>query len=54
MIFGEIAREVLAKTGVTEPRQNYEADDVTRTNRFAGKASCYFIGKVKFVIGRRR
>src|SRR6476660_9905618 len=28
--FGEVAREVLAKTGVTEPRPDYEADDVDK------------------------
>jgi len=46
--FREIAREVLAKTGVDEPRQNYEADDVDKDK------SIRWQSELLFVTARRR
>src|SRR5204863_7424984 len=38
----EIARKVLAKTGVNEPRQNYDADDVDKDKSIRWQSELLF------------
>src|SRR6266550_2310482 len=40
--FREIAREVLSKTGVNEPRQNYDADDVDKDKSIRWQSELLF------------
>src|SRR5947207_15329557 len=48
--FREIARDVLAKTGLNEPRQNYDADDVDKdkSNRWQSELLFYRQSEIRY------